>query len=265
MARALDEQYQPRFAGDALPAGKTGAAVAIADKLDTLVGIFGINQPPTGSKDPFALRRSAIGLLRIIIEKSFALDVQALVGEAATLYGDRLENANTASEVFDFLLGRYRAMYEEQGIRAEVIAAVQALKPAQPYDFDQRVKAVAHFATLPEAEALAAANKRVSNILAKETVPEGAAVNAALLSEAAEKALAGAVAKLESELAPLFEKREYTPALTRLAALRPQVDAFFTGVMVMADDAAMKANRLALLARLRSLFLQIADISLLQA
>ncbi len=265
VAKALDEQYQPRFAGDALPAGKIGAAVSIADKIDTLVGIFGINQPPTGSKDPFALRRSAIGLLRIIIEKGLILDVQALINGAVKQYGEKLENKNTASDVFEFLLGRYRAMYEEQGIRPEVIAAVQAQRPAQPYDFDQRVKAVAHFATLPEAEALAAGNKRVSNILAKESVPEGATVNAALLSENAEKALADAVAKLESELAPLFEKREYTPALNKLAALRPQVDAFFTDVMVMADDAAVKANRLALLARLRSLFLQVADISLLQA
>ncbi|MCC2638567.1 MAG: glyS [Moraxellaceae bacterium] len=265
VARALNEQYQPRFAGDALPATKTGAALAIADKLDTLVGIFGINQPPTGSKDPFALRRSAIGLLRIIIEKELALDVQALVAGSARMYGDKLENPNTASDVFDFLLGRYRAMYEEQGISAEVILAVQALKPTQPLDFDRRVKAVAHFAALPEAEALAAGNKRVSNILAKERLLAHAVVSVALLTEPAEKALAEAVLRLEAELAPLFEARDYTPALERLAALRPQVDAFFDEVMVMADDIAVKANRLALLAQLRALFLQVADISLLQA
>jgi len=265
VARALDEQYQPRFAGDALPTGKIGAAVAIADKIDTLVGIFGINQPPSGSKDPFALRRSAIGLLRIIIEKELILDVQALVNGATKLYGDKPANANTANDVFEFLLGRYRAMYEEQGIKPEVILAVQALKPAQPFDFDRRVKAVALFAALPEAEALAAGNKRVANILAKETVAADAAVNPSLLSEAAEKALSEAVEKLTVELAPLFEQREYTTALNRLAALRPQVDDFFTNVMVMADDPAVKANRIALLARLRGLFLQIADISLLQA
>ncbi|MES2917938.1 MAG: glycine--tRNA ligase subunit beta [Pseudomonadota bacterium] len=265
VAKALDEQYQPRFAGDALPATKTGAAVALADKLDTLVGIFGINQPPTGSKDPFALRRSAIGLLRIVIEKGLALDVQALVAGAVKLYGDKLENKNTANDVFEFLLGRYRAMYEEQGVKPEVILSVQALKPTQPLDFDRRVKAVALFAALPEAEALAAGNKRVANILAKESLPEGAAVNAALLAEPAEKALAEAVARLQAELAPLFAARDYTPALTQLAALRPQVDAFFDQVMVMADDAAVKANRLALLASLRALFLQVADISLLQA
>jgi glycyl-tRNA synthetase beta chain len=265
VAKALDEQYQPRFSGDALPTGKIGAAVAIADKIDTLAGIFGINQPPTGSKDPFALRRSAIGLLRIIIEKQLVLDVQALVNGATKLYGDKLSNANTASDVFEFLLGRYRAMYEEQGITPEVILAVQALRPTQPFDFDRRVKAVAQFAALPEAEALAAGNKRVSNILAKEVVAADAAVNPALLTEAAEKALGDAVSTLAVELAPLFEQRDYTTALNRLAALRPQVDAFFTEVMVMADDAAVKANRLALLARLRGLFLQVADISLLQA
>jgi glycyl-tRNA synthetase beta chain len=156
-------------------------------------------------------------------------------------------------------------MYEEQGITPEVILAVQALKPTQPFDFDRRVKAVAQFAALPEAEALAAGNKRVSNILAKEVVAADAAVNPALLTEAAEKALGDAVSTLAVELAPLFEQRDYTTALNRLAALRPQVDAFFTEVMVMADDAAVKANRLALLARLRGLFLQVADISLLQA
>lgn len=265
IARALDEQYQPRFAGDALPSTKTGAALAIADKLDTLVGIFGINQPPTGSKDPFALRRSAIGLLRIIIEKELALDVQALIAGSARMYGDKLENPNTVNDVFEFLLGRYRAMYEEQGIRAEVILAVQALKPTQPLDFDRRVKAVAHFAALPEAEALAAANKRVSNILAKERLLAHAAVSAALLTEPAEKALAAAVTELEAELAPLFAARDYTPALERLAALRPQVDAFFDQVMVMAEDVAVRLNRLLLLSRLRALFLQVADISLLQA
>lgn len=265
VARALDEQYQPRFSGDALPASKTGAAVAIADKLDTLVGIFGINQPPTGSKDPFALRRSAIGLLRIMIEKELLLDVQALINGSVKLYGEKLSNANTASDVFEFLLGRYRAMYEEQGISAEIIAAVQAQRPTQPLNFDRRIKAVAEFAKLPEAASLAAGNKRVANILAKESVEADAPINVALLQEPAEKALAEAVIQLEKTLMPLFEQQEYAPALVKLAALRPQVDAFFNEVMVMADDAAVKANRLALLAHLRRLFLQIADISLLPA
>jgi glycyl-tRNA synthetase beta chain len=265
VARALIEQYQPRFAGDELPSTLTGAALSVADKIDTLVGIFGINQPPTGSKDPFALRRSAIGLLRIMIAKEMALDIKALAFGAAKLYEGKLTSETVVSDVFEFLLGRYRAMYEEQGVKTEVILAVQALQPVQPVDFDRRIKAVAHFATLPEAEALAAANKRVSNILAKESVPTDALVDAALLSEPAETALAEAVARLEAELAPLFEARDYTPALGQLAALRPQIDDFFDKVMVMAEDAAVRMNRLVLLARLRSLFLKIADVSLLQA
>jgi glycyl-tRNA synthetase beta chain len=228
-----------------------------------LVGIFGINQPPTGSKDPFALRRSAIGLLRIMIEKSLLLDVQALINGSVKMYAEKLSNTNTAADVFEFLLGRYRAMYEEQGIAPEVIAAVQAQRPSQPLDFDRRIKAVNAFAKLPEAVSLAAGNKRVANILAKESVAEGSALNVALLQESAEKSLASAVPQLEEELAPLFEQQDYAPALVKLAALRPQVDAFFNEVMVMADDAAIKMNRLVLLTRLRALFLRVADISLL--
>ncbi len=265
VARALLEQYQPRFAGDELPSTLTGAALSVADKIDTLVGIFGIKQPPTGSKDPFALRRSAIGLLRIMIAKEMPLDLKALAFGAAKLYEGKLASETVVSDVFEFLLGRYRAMYEEQGVKAEVILAVQALQPTQPPDFDRRVKAVAHFAALPEAEALAAANKRVANILAKETVAAEAQVNPELLTEPAEKVLAEAVAGLERELAPLFAARDYTPALGRLAALRPLVDDFFDTVMVMAEDAAVRSNRLVLLSRLRSLFLHVADISLLQA
>jgi glycyl-tRNA synthetase beta chain len=265
VAKALVEQYQPRFAGDALPSTITGAALSVADKIDTLVGIFGINQPPTGSKDPFALRRSAIGLLRIMIEKEMALDIKALAFGAAKLYDGKLTSESVVSDVFEFLLGRYRAMYEEQGISAEVILAVQALQPTQPLDFDRRVKAVAAFTALPEAEALAAANKRVANILAKETVPTDAPVDAALLTEPAEKVLAEAVTRLEAELAPLFAARDYTPALGQLAALRPVIDDFFDQVMVMAEDPAVRTNRLVLLSRLRALFLQVADISLLQA
>lgn len=272
VANAIYEHYLPRFAGDVLPESQTGRIISIADKLDTIVGIFGIGMLPTGSKDPFALRRQAIGLLRIMIDGKYALDLPDLIRHSAEKtypeqHGNRgpLDNPNTVTDVFEFLLGRYRAMYEEQGIKAEVIAAVQALKPTQPYDFDQRVKAVAHFATLPDAVPLAAGNKRVANILAKETIVEGMLVNATLFTEPAEKALGDAVAALEKELAPLFANHDYTAALTRLAALRPQVDAFFEQVMVMAEDAGVRANRLALLAKLRSLFLQVADISLLQA
>lgn len=264
VALALNEQYLPKFAGDVLPSTKTGLAVAIADKLDTLVGIFGINQPPTGSKDPFGLRRAAIGLLRIIIEKELALDINVLSQQAVNAYGSKLSNANTVNEVFEFLLGRYRAMYEEQGIAVDVIQAVQTLKPTQPLDFDLRIKAVANFRNLAEAEALAAANKRVANILSKDGVTVTGDVDNSLLSEAAEQALAAQVAKLQAELTPLFAAGDYTPALSALAALRAPIDQFFDSVMVNADDAAVRQNRLNLLASLRELFLKTADISQLQ-
>ncbi len=264
VALALNEQYLPKFSGDVLPSTATGLAVAIADKLDTLVGIFGINQPPTGSKDPFGLRRAAIGLLRIIIEKELTLDINVLSQQAVNAYGSKLSNANTVNEVFEFLLGRYRAMYEEQNIGVDVIQAVQTLKPTQPLDFDRRIKAVANFRNLAEAEALAAANKRVANILSKDGVTVTGAVDNSLLSEAAEQTLAAQVAKLQAELTPLFAAGDYTPALTALAALRAPIDSFFDTVMVNADDLAIRQNRLNLLASLRALFLAVADISQLQ-
>jgi glycyl-tRNA synthetase beta chain len=264
IALALNEQYLPKFSGDVLPSTATGLAVAIADKLDSLVGIFGINQPPTGSKDPFGLRRAAIGLLRIIIEKELTLDITVLSQQAVNAYGSKLSNANTVNDVFEFLLGRYRAMYEEQNIGVDVIQAVQTLKPTQPLDFDRRIKAVANFRNLAEAEALAAANKRVANILSKDGVTVTGAVDNSLLSEAAEQTLAAQVAKLQAELTPLFAAGDYTPALTALAALRAPIDSFFDTVMVNADDLAIRQNRLNLLASLRALFLAVADISQLQ-
>jgi glycyl-tRNA synthetase beta chain len=263
VAKALNEQYQPRFSGDVLPSTATGACVSVADKLDTLVGIFGINQPPTGSKDPFALRRAAIGLLRILIEKGYAVTLSELIAAAVSNYGNKLANANTANDVSEFLLGRYRAMYEEQGIKPEVILAVHALKPDSPLDFDRRVKAVNAFTQLPEAAALAAANKRVANILAKDSSEINLTPNFALLQEPAEKMLAEQVGKLQNELAALFDAGEYQTALTKLASLREAVDAFFDGVMVNAEDPALKKNRLSLLAQLRAQFLFVADISLL--
>lgn len=265
IALALNEQYLPKFAGDVLPTTRSGLAVAIADKLDTLVGIFGINQPPTGSKDPFGLRRAAIGLLRIIIEKELALDITVLAQQAVNAYGTKLANTNTVNDVFEFLLGRYRAIYEEQNIGVDVIQSVQTLKPTQPLDFDRRIKAVANFRNLAEAEALAAANKRVANILSKDGVVATGAVDNSLLAEPAEKVLATAVAKLQAELTPLFAAGDYTPALTALAALREPVDNFFTEVMVNVDDDKVRQNRLNLLAGLRALFLAIADISQLQS
>lgn len=264
VAVALNEQYMPRFAGDALPGGLVACAVAIADKLDSLVGIFGIGQAPKGDKDPFALRRAAIGTLRIAVEKQLDLDLADLVAKAAALYSDKLSNAKVTDEVIDFMLARFRAAYQEEGIDVDVVQAVLARRPTRPADFDQRVKAVSHFRTLDAADALAAANKRVSNILAKFDGTLNPAVNEALLQDAAEQALARQVAELEQQLAPVFAAGDYQQALTRLASLREVVDTFFNDVMVMADDEALKLNRLTLLSRLRNLFLEVADISVLQ-
>ena len=264
VAVALNEQYMPRFAGDALPSGLVACAVALADKFDTLAGIFGIGMLPKGDKDPFALRRAAIGALRIMTEKQLDLDLVELVEEAVRVYGDKLTNKTVVTDVVDFMLGRFRAAYQDEGIGADVVLAVLARRPTRPLDFDRRVKAVSHFRSLDAALALAAANKRVSNILAKVEGELPTAVKPELLVDAAEKALATQVAALQAELAPLFAAGDYQAALTRLAALQGPVDTFFNEVMVMADDEALKANRLALLNNLRNLFLQVADISLLQ-
>ena len=264
VAVALNEQYMPRFAGDELPGGKVACAVAIADKLDSLVGIFGIGQAPKGDKDPFALRRAAIGLLRIIVAKQLDLDLLDLVTKAAELYGSKLTNAKVVDEVVDFVLARFRASYQEEGIEVDVVQAVLARRPTRPADFDLRVKAVSHFRSLDAAAALAAANKRVSNILAKFEGSLNASVDTTLLQDAAEQALAAKVARLEQQLAPLFAAGEYQAGLTALAGLREEVDNFFDKVMVMAEEEALKLNRLTLLSRLQALFLQVADISLLQ-
>ncbi|WP_462153467.1 glycine--tRNA ligase subunit beta [Pseudoalteromonas piscicida] len=264
VALAQNEQYMPRFAGDNLPSNPISFAVALADKFDTLVGIFGIGQTPKGDKDPFALRRAAIGALRIMVEKELPLDIQDIVAKAMTLFGDKLSNANVADEVVEFMLGRFRAWYQDEGISVDVIQAVLARRPTSPVDFDRRVKAVSHFRTLAEAEALAAANKRVNNILAKNNVASEAAVESSLLQEEAEQTLAAQVAALTAELAPVYAEGDYQTALTRLASLREAVDNFFDNVMVMADDEAVKVNRLALLGQLSKLFLNTADISVLQ-
>ena len=263
VALALNEQYMPRGAGAELPSTLTGAAVAVADKLDTLVGIFGIGMLPTGSKDPYALRRAALGVLRILIEKQLDLDLVDAIGVAVAQYGDKVKAEGLSEQVQDFVFDRLRARYEDEGVDVAVYQAVRALKPTAPLDFDQRVQAVQAFRQLPEAEALAAANKRVSNILAKAEGDVPGTVNAGLFAEAAEKALGSAVAAAEAEVAPLAEARDYRAALARLAALRAPVDAFFEEVLVNADDSAVKANRYALLAKLRGLFLGVADISLL--
>lgn len=263
VAQAMDEQYMPRFAGDDLPASRTGIALAIADRLDTLTGLFGINQPPTGSKDPFALRRAALGVLRIIVEHKLDLDLHQLLSLAAEQHGELPGSEGLADRVLDFMLDRFRAWYEDRDISAETFLAVHALRPTSPLDFDRRIEAVSHFRKLAEAESLAAANKRVSNILGKQKGEIATDVDADLLQEEAEKALASALAEVEHDLQPVFEQGDYRSALEKLAALREVIDSFFDHVMVMADDEAIRANRLALLKRLRRLFLGVADISLL--
>ncbi|TDS93020.1 glycyl-tRNA synthetase beta chain [Rahnella sp. BIGb0236] len=264
VAVALNEQYQPRFAGDELPASLVACALAIADKMDTLAGIFGIGQHPKGDKDPFALRRAALGVLRIIVEKNLPLDLQTLTEEAVRLYGDKLTNAKVIDEVVDFMLGRFRAWYQEEGHAVDTIQAVLARRPTKPADFDARVKAVSYFRTLDEAATLAAANKRVSNILAKSTDVLLDHVHASVLKEPAELKLATHLVVLRDKLEPLFAAGQYKEALVELAALRETVDTFFDTVMVMDENEAIRINRLTLLSKLRELFLQVADISLLQ-
>ncbi|WP_101758671.1 glycine--tRNA ligase subunit beta [Oceanicoccus sp. KOV_DT_Chl] len=264
VAEAIKDQYLPKFAGDALPASLTGCAVALADRLDTIVGIFGIGQPPTGSKDPFALRRATLGVLRIIVEKELDLDLRMLISQAQQLHGNLPAADGLVDTVLNYMVERFRAGYEEANIPAEVFMAVSAKGLSQPLDIDHRVKAVNNFNTLPEAQALAAANKRVSNILAKlEDESTIGSVDNSLLVDAAEKALAQLVQAKAEQLQPLFAQRQYQQALAALADLREPVDSFFEDVMVMADDEALKNNRLALLKQLRGLFLEVADISLL--
>ena len=265
VAKAMNEQYMPRFAKDSLPTTLTSCALAIADRLDSLVGLFGIGQPPSGTRDPFALRRASLGVLRIIIERELPLDLQTCCEWAEENF-TRLTEENTAANVVDYMLERFRAYYDERGIGAEVFLAVHARRPTRPLDFDRRVKAVEAFRQLPEALALAGANKRVSNILSKQGGESvGETVNNSLLQDAAEKTLADQLNHQAEKVLPLFEKGDYAGALQSLASLHDPVDNFFNEVMVMADDEAVRDNRLALLNRLHNLFLRVADISLLPA
>ncbi|QBF24448.1 glycine--tRNA ligase subunit beta [Pseudomonas tructae] len=263
VALALNEQYMPRGAGAELPSTLTGAAVAIADKLDTLVGIFGIGMLPTGSKDPYALRRAALGVLRILIEKQLDLDLNDAVNFAVSQFGAKIKAAGLSEQVLEFVFDRLRARYEDEGIDVATYLSVRALKPGSALDFDQRVQAVQAFRQLPEAAALAAVNKRVSNLLSKA---EGAVANTVepkYFDNANEFSLYSAIQQADQAVQPMAAARQYSESLARLAALREPVDAFFEAVMVNADDANVRANRYALLSRLRGLFLGVADISLL--
>lgn len=263
VAAAMNEQYLPRFAGDKLPETTTGAIIALADRLDTISGIFGIGQQPTGSKDPFALRRASIAVLRILVEKNLALDLRELLTFAKNQHNNLTVGDELVEQVLSYMLDRFRAFYEDANIPAEVFQAVTAKQLSQPLDINQRVLAVNEFSKLPQAQALAAANKRVSNILSKQNASSNAVIHSDLLKEEAEINLARAISAKAELVTPLFDKREYTKALAALADLQQPVDAFFDSVMVMTEDAALQQNRLALLQQLRALFLEVADISYL--
>ena len=264
VAEAIAEQYMPRQAGDALPSSDTSAAVALADKLDTLAGIFGIGMLPKGDKDPFALRRAAIGVLRIITERNYNLDIRELLAFAVNTYGDKLTNTEALDNAVDFVIARFKAMYQDQGIETEVIQAVSARNITNPLDFSKRVHAVSEFKGLAQAGALASANKRVANILAKNSASVSEAkLDASLLSDAAEIVLAEKIALQQDVVAQALASKDYNAILTSLADLQGPVDDFFDNVMVMADEDATRNNRLALLSQLRELFLSTADISVL--
>ncbi|WP_114700623.1 glycine--tRNA ligase subunit beta [Psychrobacter proteolyticus] len=269
VAASLEEQYLPKFSGDLLPQTPIGICLALADRLDTLVGIFAIDQAPTGSKDPFSLRRSAIGILRILIEKQLPINLVALVEQAIKGYSDAegskiAKMGDTFTQVMAFLNSRYRAMYTEQGVNVDTIQAVQAINPHMPLDFDQRIRAVQAFSELSQASMLADSNKRVSNILAKSEVSVADTVDEALLSESAEQNLYANVQQAQTVVQPLLEQADYTQVLQTLASLDEPLTQFFDQVMVNSEDAALKNNRLALLKQVRALFLTVADISELQ-
>ncbi|WLG13337.1 glycine--tRNA ligase subunit beta [Psychrobacter cibarius] len=269
VAASLEEQYLPKFSGDVLPQTPIGICLALADRLDTLVGIFAIDQAPTGSKDPFSLRRSAIGILRILIEKQLPINLVVLVEQAVKGYSDaegsKIEKmGDTFTQVMAFLNSRYRAMYTEQGVSVDTIQAVQAINPHMPLDFDQRIRAVQAFSELSQASMLADSNKRVANILAKSEVSVADTVDEALLSEPAEQSLYASVLQAQTAVKPLLEQADYTQVLQTLASLDEPLTQFFDNVMVNSEDAALKNNRLALLKQVRALFLTVADISELQ-
>ncbi len=264
VAAALAQQYWPKFAGDRLPESLTACTLALADRLDTLVGIFGIGQPPTGSKDPFALRRASLSVLRIIVDKQLSLDLRECLEQAVAQYPRDTLAQGTASQVLDYMIERFRAWYEEDDIPVEVFKSVSARRLSRPLDIDRRVQAVHAFTMLPEAQALAAANKRVSNILDKlESTHSFSEVSTDLLAEPQEKTLFEQIESLSLGCQQYLERSEYTQALNSLASLRAPVDAFFDGVMVNVEDDALRQNRLNLLKQLRDLFLGVADISLL--
>jgi len=263
VADAIEDHYKPRFAGDVLPRGDVGVIVALADKLETLVGMFGIGNLPTGDRDPFALRRHALGVIRMLVEKDLPLDLDTLLVSTLPAFGDKIEDASAA--LSDFIYDRLAGSLREQGFGAQEVEAVLAYRPQRLADVQKRLEAVRAFAALPEAPALAAANKRVGNILKKADGPVRARVDEALLQEQAEKDLFAALQTVAPKADAQFAEGDYTASLQTLAALRTPVDAFFEHVMVNAEDPALKANRLGLLATLHEAMNRIADLSRLVA
>ena len=264
VAQALEEFYLPRYSGDQLPATPTGIALSLAEKTDTLMGIFGIGMKPTGDKDPFALRRAALGLLRIVREHSLIIELDELLAQAESALGDLVREPDARHQVKQFLMERLKVMLTEEGVDGRLFEAVAAVKPATLPDLEARIQAVRGFLALPEAESLAAANKRIRNILKKSKDPIPDQVDAKLLREDAEQSLFATLEEMEQKVSPLLAQRDYGAALKALAGLREAVDRFFDDVMVNVDDTALRTNRLALLKNLSGLFLQVADISLLQ-
>jgi len=263
VAEALLEQYLPRFSGDLVPSTTVGAALALADKLDTLVGIFSIGQQPSGSRDPFALRRASLGILRIIIDRKLDIDLRSAIEVSAIqfeLEGEALKNI--CKQVLAYILDRFKSWYKEEGYAAEIYLSVAPLNLSNPLDIDARVNAVASFSLLPEAGDLATANKRVSNIISKQLgTSEPVTLDSNLLVEPAEKTLAKSITRMSLLSEPLLASRDYTNVLKNLATLRDPIDSFFNDVMVMADDQALRNNRLSLLSNLRALFVNVADIA----
>ncbi|HEC29555.1 MAG TPA: glycine--tRNA ligase subunit beta [Gammaproteobacteria bacterium] len=267
VARAIEEHYTPRFAGDRLPETVAGQCVSLADKIDTLVGIFSIGQAPSGDKDPFALRRAALGIIRIIIEQNLTLDLDQIIKSAIKNYTFQkipVDITNAPKLVYDFILGRLAVYYVSKGFDKDVIESVLCLKPSHLQDCDRRIRVVSDFRKMPESESLAAANKRIANILKKINFEIPETWNLMALEEQVEKNLADEINQLIPILDPLFDEQDYEAAMKKLASLRGSVDAFFDEVMVMSDDEKLRNNRLAMLNAIRNQFLRVADLSRLQ-